>query len=111
MDYDLFVKHEEERKKVGNVDTISDASFNDIYNDRLTDADLKDNELKVSKPTHEELEEATDEHFTCCICGEESEGYGNNPAPVKDEGRCCDACNIKFVIPARIAALKADENE
>ncbi len=57
MDYDLFVKHEEERKKVGNVDTMSDAAFADEYEDRLTDADLKDNELRVRKPTHEELDE------------------------------------------------------
>lgn len=45
MDYDLFVKHEEERKKVGNVDAISDATFNDIYDDRATENDLKDKEV------------------------------------------------------------------
>lgn len=39
---------------------------------------------------------------TCCICGEELEGYGNNPAPYRDSGVCCDACNAKFVIPARL---------
>ena len=27
---------------------------------------------------------------------------GNNPAPVKEFGKCCDACNRKFVIPARL---------
>lgn len=41
----------------------------------------------------------------CCICGEPIEGYGNNAAPYK-EGRCCDACNYKFVIPARLADLQ-----
>ena len=45
MDYDLFVKHEEERKKVGNVDAISDAAFGDIYDDRATKDDLKDKEV------------------------------------------------------------------
>ena len=45
MDYDLFVKHEEERKKVGNVDTMSDVAFGDMYDDRATDADLKDKEV------------------------------------------------------------------
>jgi len=49
------------------------------------------------------------EEEICCICGEPIEGYGNNPAPVKDEGRCCDACNIKFVIPARLAELNKEE--
>lgn len=40
----------------------------------------------------------------CCICGEPIEGYGNNPEPYAsaDEGRCCDGCNVKFVIPARL---------
>lgn len=37
----------------------------------------------------------------CCICGKEFEGYGNNPWPLKEEGRCCDECN-RFVIEARI---------
>lgn len=44
---------------------------------------------------------------TCCICGKEFEGWGNNPYPVvKDEdARCCDDCNAMYVIPARIEAL------
>lgn len=45
MDYDLFVKHEEERKKVGNVDTLSDATFSDMYDDRATEDDLKDKDV------------------------------------------------------------------
>ena len=39
------------------------------------------------------LAEGASSKFTCCICGEESEGYGNNPSPVEEEGKCCDACN------------------
>lgn len=39
---------------------------------------------------------------TCCICGKEFIGYGNNPAPVKEKGRCCDECNATVVIPKRI---------
>ena len=45
MDYDLFVKHEEERKKVGNIDAISDATFSAMYNDRATEDDLKDKDV------------------------------------------------------------------
>ena len=37
LDYDLFVKHEEERKKFANVDAISDTTFKKEYDDRLTD--------------------------------------------------------------------------
>lgn len=52
----------------------------------------------------EKLNEALEDEV-CCICGEPIEGYGNNPYPVKEDGRCCDACNIKFVIPARLQAM------
>lgn len=43
---------------------------------------------------------------TCCICGRSFTGWGNNPWPVKDDGECCDKCNLDKVIPARIASLK-----
>lgn len=42
----------------------------------------------------------------CCICGRMFKGYGNNPVPVKATGRCCDDCNSKYVIPARIMRVK-----
>ena len=48
---------------------------------------------------------------TCCLCGGEFEGYGNNPAPVKESGECCGRCNAEKVIPARLeAALAPGEN-
>ena len=37
----------------------------------------------------------------CCICGKYFEGYGNNPWPVKEKGRCCDDCDM-IVIRRRI---------
>ena len=41
----------------------------------------------------------------CIICGNLIQnGYGNNPNPVVDYGRCCDDCNKKYVVPARIKA-------
>ena len=45
------------------------------------------------------------EKFTCCICGEEFTGYGNNPWPIKEEGRCCDNCNWQVILE-RIKNLK-----
>jgi hypothetical protein len=47
----------------------------------------------------------------CCICGESIDGYGNNPEPYRSsaDGRCCDACNFKFVVPARMALLDMEE--
>ena len=59
----------------------------------------------------ESLKEAAEKTFTCCICGEESTGYGNNPEPFKHEGRCCDACNLKFVIPARLEQVENSEEK
>lgn len=45
---------------------------------------------------------------TCCICGEEFDGYGNNAWPVCD-GECCDDCNRDEVIPARLAQAIAHD--
>lgn len=41
------------------------------------------------------------EKQTCCICKKEFIGYGNSPWPLKEEGLCCDECNVK-VIYARL---------
>lgn len=52
--------------------------------------------------------------FKCCICGKQVDfGYGNNPIPVKPNGRCCDTCNLDYVIPARIrrAVFKKEEED
>ena len=43
--------------------------------------------------------------FTCVICGEAGEGFGNNPSPVRNDGKCCAICNEKFVIPERLKRL------
>ena len=44
--------------------------------------------------------------YECCLCGDEHYGYGNNPDPIKKEGKCCDDCNMSKVIPARFEVLK-----
>lgn len=45
------------------------------------------------------------EKHTCCICGKEFIGWGNNPYPIKNEGVCCDDCN-SLVIIERIKRIK-----
>ena len=69
-------------------DNAFDVEFDDVnvYGEVLTEAKIK----------------------VCCICGEPIEGYGNNPEPYKpvDEGSCCDSCNVKFVIPARMEMME-----
>ena len=44
----------------------------------------------------------------CCLCGKRLTDEGNEPWPLKDEGRCCDTCN-EDVIEARIV-LFTQEN-
>ena len=41
-----------------------------------------------------------EKQLICSICGKPIKGYGHNSVPVK-EGRCCDECNVKVVIPTR----------
>ena len=41
----------------------------------------------------------------CCLCGKAYSGYGNDPWPLKDTGRCCDDCNEK-VVEERIALIQ-----
>ena len=114
MDYDLNVKHEEERKKFGNVDAISDQTFDAEYEDRLTESPVVDEDefaldFDDVNVFGVKLREGKETEYTCCICGDDFEGYGNNPAPYKESGKCCDACNRKFVIPARLAQVADDE--
>lgn len=114
MDYDLNVKHEEERKKFGNVDAISDQTFDAEYEDRLTESPIVDEDefaldFDDVNVFGVKLREGKESEYTCCICGDDFEGYGNNPAPYKESGKCCDACNRKFVIPARLAQVADDE--
>lgn len=45
------------------------------------------------------------EIHVCCICGKVFEGWGNNPYPMAEEGRCCDECNDTYVIPARLIKM------
>lgn len=42
--------------------------------------------------------------YICVLCKKECEGWGNNPAPLRKKGKCCDSCNIK-VVNARVLAV------
>jgi|8_EtaG_2_1085327.scaffolds.fasta_scaffold44668_5 hypothetical protein len=48
----------------------------------------------------------TGNYFKCCICGFTTYGYGNNPNPIKEKGKCCDDCNADHVLPVRIELFK-----
>ena len=116
LDYDLNVKNEEERPKIS-ADAASDERFKAVYKDRMTDrtfVEALDEEFCLDfddvNAYGVRLKEGKEAEYTCCICGEEFEGYGNDPAPYKESGKCCDACNRKFVIPARLMQLQANED-
>lgn len=74
----------------------------------------KEEEKSVMEETldHIGIKLDEDKEQECVICHKPFEGYGNNAEPVA-EGRCCDECNTKVVIPARIEemnkAKKLDE--
>ena len=114
LDYDLNVKNEEERPKIS-PDATSDERFKDVYQDRMTDRTVAESlddfymDFDDVNAFGIKLHEGKEAEYTCCICGEDCEGYGNNPAPYKESGKCCDACNRKFVIPARLMQLQDDE--
>lgn len=63
------------------------------------------NDFKIDPKKNESVEKGE----KCVICGKEIKEYGNNPAPVKDSGKCCDDCNKKIVIPARLKVTKNEE--
>lgn len=50
-------------------------------------------------------------NMICCICGNKIKGYGNNPYPVNNNGRCCDDCNWAVVLPARLKAFYGEHAE
>lgn len=96
---DLEAKKKELEKEADGDIISEDDFFNQDFESFNAYGEKITNKLKESKKE------------VCCICGEPIEGYGNNPRPYKNEGRCCDACNIKFVIPARFAELKSEKDD
>lgn len=61
-----------------------------------------DNVISKKELQKKLLEKKLDKVKTCCICGKEYTGWGNNPWPIKHDGYCCDKCNETKVIPARL---------
>jgi len=46
----------------------------------------------------------------CCFCDKMWDcPYGNNPSPLREDGRCCDICNQKKVIPERIREAQVND--
>ncbi len=47
--------------------------------------------------------------YKCVICKNIWYGFGNNPSPIKDNGKCCDSCNFNIVIPSRLKKLDSSK--
>lgn len=82
------------------------------------------NELRGEFPNNQDfgrevaiLLETINNFVICCLCEENIEvnpltkwKYGNNPEPLGEDkhDRCCDKCNVNYVIPSRIAQFKGE---
>ena len=44
----------------------------------------------------------------CCFCKKDAGKWGNNAEPICD-GRCCDLCNIHYVVPERLHRLRLND--
>ena len=52
----------------------------------------------------------SDRNFQCVICENTFEGFGNNPYPLSEDGRCCNACNIDVIV-ARFRNIVSKEED
>lgn len=49
--------------------------------------------------------------YTCVLCNARVSGWGNNPWPLANEGKCCEVCNLLQVLPARLARQRAADEQ
>ena len=49
----------------------------------------------------------------CNLCGQEIQGWGNNPWPLCDredeKSQCCNDCNSNLIIPARLIQMQSEK--
>ena len=96
------MQKEEQKLLEALLNFVMSCKQNGLEDSQIIDK-LNNNVNKMIKTINE-----ANEHL-CCICGKEILGYGNNPYPLKKEGRCCDECNL-LVIQARMNGVE-DEKE
>jgi hypothetical protein len=76
-----------------------------FYHLQALDEENEDTEDETDYETEEEEEEANAGKPICCFCSAECLYYGNNPAPLAENGVCCDGCN-EAVVFARMGMDK-----
>ena len=73
MDYDLAIKHEEDREKL-NPETTSDKTFKDVYNDRMTElTDLSEEVITEKKDQYEDDPEFKELDRNIALANKENE--------------------------------------
>jgi len=67
------------------------------------------NQIDGAKLLEGKAEDDKQHQHACCLCAKTFTGYGNDPWPVDTMigARCCDECNIAYVIPARFRKVLA----
>ena len=96
LSFDIHLKNENQiLANVKYILTIDDEQTKELDINELI-AQLKAIKDYVKEPN---------EYFECCFCKKLVKGYGNNPAPVKNSGKCCNECNAEIVIPARLMEM------
>lgn len=109
---DIYNNLQRYAKIINRIDYESEKGFEAIkvyfYEDQFYMAKLLDGnveEVRAIQYTDYKVVGTEVVRKTCCICGREFIGFGNNPYPVKDKGTCCDQCNSEVVIPKRLEAF------
>tara|TARA_R100001440_G_scaffold47187_1_gene66950 strand:+ start:277 stop:522 length:246 start_codon:yes stop_codon:yes gene_type:complete len=49
------------------------------------------------------------EEHNCVLCNIKFFGFGHNPEPLADKGRCCDACNNKVTYRRLCDVIEEDK--
>tara|TARA_R110000803_G_scaffold12755_2_gene36390 strand:- start:664 stop:1446 length:783 start_codon:yes stop_codon:yes gene_type:complete len=79
-----------------------DDNFDDDF-DGLMELGAEIAEIEDTITRMDEFYAPKEECGKCCLCkGMMSNNWGNNPAPLRKRGKCCDKCNAEKVVPARM---------
>ena len=91
----MIPEHQVDQIKENNVNTICQILeyFNIPYENHEYEINVSRHDLRVPLSFYE-----------CALCNSPKTGSGNPCAPIstRKQDRCCDRCNDKFVIPARV---------
>lgn len=91
-----------------NTNNTKSYNYKKVLKEELEKSSERGKEIMKETLEHLGIDLNEDKQEKCVICGKPISGYGNNPYPVKKDGRCCDECNWKVVIPARLKNLKEE---